>query len=128
MIFAVAGKGEIRNAQETYLNLYIYRLCCLRSFDVLPYELQNIPYIVTLYMKARYDMTCKECLHKEVCPKAEHVENYHMESGCSDFKDKAGDCIDRQKLLERARKHQNNPFGIPLIIAEIENCEPYYKC
>lgn len=31
--------------------------------------------------------------------------------------------INKQKLLEKVKPHQDNPFGIPLIIAEIEKIE-----
>jgi hypothetical protein len=31
--------------------------------------------------------------------------------------------INKQQLLEKAKEHQNTPFGIPLIIAEIEKAE-----
>ena len=32
--------------------------------------------------------------------------------------------INKQQLLEKAKSHQSNVFGIPLIIAEIEKAEP----
>ncbi len=31
--------------------------------------------------------------------------------------------INKQQLLEKVKRHQDNVFGIPLIIAEIENAE-----
>ena len=31
--------------------------------------------------------------------------------------------INKQQLLKKAKEHQDNVFGIPLIIAEIENAE-----
>ena len=31
--------------------------------------------------------------------------------------------INKQHLLELVKRHQNNVFGVPLIIAEIENAE-----
>lgn len=31
--------------------------------------------------------------------------------------------IHKQKLLDKVKEHQDNVFGIPLIIAEIENAE-----
>ena len=31
--------------------------------------------------------------------------------------------INKQQILEKAKEHQNNVFGIPLIIAEIEKAE-----
>ena len=31
--------------------------------------------------------------------------------------------INKQELLEKAKEHQNNPFGISVLIAEIENAK-----
>lgn len=31
-------------------------------------------------------MNCNDCLHKDVCEKAKHIENYRL-AGCKDFKD-----------------------------------------
>ena len=33
-------------------------------------------------------MTCRDCVYSKVCPKAKHIENYHLTGGCSDFKNK----------------------------------------
>ena len=33
-------------------------------------------------------MTCKDCIHFDVCEKSKHIENYRIQ-GCKDFKDKA---------------------------------------
>lgn len=30
---------------------------------------------------------CKKCIHKSVCKKAEHIENYKLHSECSEYKD-----------------------------------------
>ena len=31
--------------------------------------------------------------------------------------------INKQQILEKAKEHQNNPFGISVLIAEIENAK-----
>jgi hypothetical protein len=31
--------------------------------------------------------------------------------------------INKQQMLEKAKQHQDSPFGIPLIIAEIEKAD-----
>lgn len=33
-------------------------------------------------------MTCRDCIYNRVCPKAKHIENYHLTGECSDFKNK----------------------------------------
>jgi hypothetical protein len=44
---------------------------------------------------------CKTCIHKEVCEKAKHIENYRI-GDCEHYKDES-QYIERESLMERLR-------------------------